>query len=217
MRTVETVLFDLDGTLLDTAPDLANALNILRSNHQLPELPFSQLRPIVGKGAKILIEHGFNIIDTDPTYPQLYDTLLRIYGDILTNNTQLFPDMHRVLEHLDAKNIPWGIVTNRPEKLTHQLLSKLDLDKRSGVVICGDTLPQRKPHPAPILHACKLMTANPSTTLYVGDSDVDVTASKAAGARSLVALYGYRMAHEDPYSWSADGYIEKPIEIIDWL
>ena len=217
MSKVETVLFDLDGTLLDTAPDMAFAINQLRTHHQLPDMPFTEIRPIVGKGAKTLIEHSFNINEVHPDYQKLYDSLLQIYSGCLTNTTQMFPDMHQVLAHLETNHIPWGIVTNRPEKFTHQLLSKLNLHQRSGIVICGDTLPERKPHPAPILHACKLMAANPETTLYIGDSDVDVLASKAAGAKSLVALYGYRMNHEDPYSWPADGYIEKPLDIMQWL
>lgn len=217
MSNIETVLFDLDGTLLDTAPDMAHALNELRKHHNLPVLTLAEIRPIVGKGVKVILEQSFGVSDNEPRYKELFDTLLEIYGGCLTNSTTLFPDMHKVLTHLDEQNIPWGIVTNRQEKFTHQLLHKVDLHKRSGVVICGDTLAQRKPHPAPILHACKLMTANPETTLYVGDSDVDVSSSKAAGAKALVALYGYRMDHEDPYTWPADGYVEKPIDIIEWV
>jgi 2-phosphoglycolate phosphatase len=217
MSKIETVLFDLDGTLIDTAPDMAHALNQLRKQNNLPEIPLADIRPIVGKGARVLIQQTFDVDDDHPQYPDLFENLLKIYSSCLANSTQLFPDMHKVLEHLETSNIPWGIVTNRPERFTHQLLNKLDLHKRSGIVICGDTLPERKPHPAPILHACKLMAANPETTLYVGDSDVDVKSSKAAGAQSLVALYGYRMDHEDPYSWPADGYIEKPLDIIKWI
>ena len=217
MRKIDTVLFDLDGTLLDTAPDMALALNMLRNQHGLADLPLSVIRPSVGYGSRALLKLGFNIDETHEKYPKLLEEFFAAYDKCLALSTALFPEMSSVLSHFDEKNIPWGIVTNKPARFTHGLLDALDLTQRCAVIICGDTLNNRKPHPEPILHACKLLQRAPETTLYIGDTITDVQASKAAGTRSLVALYGYIGAEEDPYTWEADGYIEKAGEIIPWI
>ncbi len=217
MRKIDSVLFDLDGTLLDTAPDMVHALNIVRQEYGMPELELRLIRPYVGHGAKMLLKLGFGVDETSHDYSILLEKLLNAYDECLTRSTILFPQMSAVLDHLEAKNIPWGIVTNKPARFTLNTLHALDLSRRSGCIICGDTLTNRKPHPEPILHACNILQRSPATTLYVGDAATDVIASKAAGTKSLVALYGYIGAEEDPYDWKADGYIKNPAEIIDWL
>lgn len=217
MRKIDSVLFDLDGTLLDTAPDMVHALNIIRQEYGMPELQLRLIRPYVGHGAKMLLKLGFGVDETSHDYSILLEKLLNAYDECLTRSTILFPQMSAVLDHLEAKNIPWGIVTNKPARFTLNTLHALDLSRRSGCIICGDTLTNRKPHPEPILHACNILQRSPATTLYVGDAATDVIASKAAGTKSLVALYGYIGAEEDPYDWKADGYIKNPAEIIDWL
>ena len=217
MHTIDTVLFDLDGTLLDTAPDMAHALNTLRNYHGLPDLALAQIRPCVGFGSKALLKLGFGMDDHHPEYPRLLEEFFAAYDHCLAHSTVLFPEMAAVLNHLEAKNIPWGIVTNKPARFTSEILDALDLTRRSAITICGDTLTNRKPHPEPLLHACKILQRSPATTLYVGDTITDVQASKAAGTRSLVALYGYISADEDPYAWQADGYVETAGEIIKWV
>lgn len=217
MTAISAVLFDLDGTLLDTANDLGKALNTLLSKHGLPQLPFSRIRPEAGRGSRGLIKVGFNIDENDARYTELCDALLALYEDYLLHSTHLFPGMEEVLTHLENKGIPWGIVTNKPEKFTKEIVKGLNLSERAQCIISGDTLPQRKPHPDPVLHACKLLNQDPATCLYVGDSEVDIIASRAAGTASLVALYGYIPAVENPSTWNADGYIQQPIDIIRWL
>ena len=135
----------------------------------------------------------------------------------MADSTQLFTGVIEVLNYLQENNIPWGIVTNKPQLLTMGLLSKLPLPYPPHCIICGDSLAKRKPHPEPILYACELLRQSPSDCVYIGDTEIDVIASKAAGTQSLVALYGYASLEEDPYAWRADGYIQQPIEIIDWL
>lgn len=214
---ISTVLFDLDGTLLDTAPDIGNALNQVRHAHKLPPIAHPLIRPFVGYGASAMIKFAFDIDEEHPRYTQLLDELLHAYHDHLTRTTRLFPGMEEVLCHLEKNNIPWGIVTNKQSRFTYDLLKALALDHRSACIICGDSLSKRKPHPDQILHACELIKCKPSETLYVGDTSTDVTASKAAGTKSLVALYGYIKAEEDPHSWKADGYVKEPVDIIEWL
>lgn len=217
MQKIDSVLFDLDGTLLDTAPDMVHALNILRKQHGMPDLELQHIRPYVGQGAKMLLKLGFGVDENSHEYSLLLEKLLTAYDECLTRSTILFPQMASVLDHIEAKNIPWGIVTNKPARFTLNALHALDLSRRSACVICGDTLTNRKPHPEPILYACNILQRSPATTLYIGDAATDVIASKAAGTRSLVALYGYIGADEDPYDWKADGYIENAGEIINWL
>lgn len=213
----QAILFDLDGTLLDTVPDLAFALNVMRQEKGLLDIPDSLIRPIANLGSKAMIQRAFDINDTHPELPQLREKFLAVYHQHLANATRLFPDIDKVLNHLDQHNIPWGIVTNKPSKHTHSLLEQLQLAHRPHVVVCGDTLAKAKPYPDPIFYACKQLNLQPETCLFIGDAATDVAASKAAGMKSLVALYGYINSDEDPYGWQADGYIYEPIEILDYL
>jgi 2-phosphoglycolate phosphatase len=211
---IQAVLFDLDGTLLDTAQDLVNALN------QLTDKPMSmtpELRAAAGRGCKAFIKAGLNIHEDDSRYPVLAEKLLNYYHDHLLDTTQLFSGMHDVLNHLDEAGIPWGIVTNKAEKYTHKILDGLNLSARAKCIISGDSVKNRKPHPEPLLQACSLVRKLPQHCLYVGDSETDILASKAAGASSLVALYGYIPLAEDPLLWNADGYIQHPKEILNFI
>lgn len=217
MRKINAVLFDLDGTLLDTAPDLANVLNAMRSQRQLPALPLSLIKPAVGSGSNAMMKLAFDLDNTDHDYPLIVEQFFNLYMDSLAEETTLFPGMESVLTHLENNGIRWGIVTNKPARFTDVLLDKLALSQRSACVISGDTLDKRKPHPAPILHACELLDCKPAATLYIGDTVTDVIASKAAGTIALAALYGYISPSDDPPLWQADGYIHKPVEIIDWV
>ena len=217
MQTIDTVLFDLDGTLLDTAPDMAAALNTLRKQRKLQDISLDIIRPFVGFGSKALLKLGFDIDEKSQEYPGLLEEFFDVYQSCLAQSTELFPEMSLVLDHLEKNNIRWGIVTNKPTRFTVDILAALDLSRRTNCVVCGDTLEKRKPDPDSILYACKILNSTPENVLYVGDTITDVTASKAAGTISLVALYGYISEDEDPYEWNADGYIETAGEIINWV
>lgn len=212
-----TVLFDLDGTLLDTAPDLANAVNQIRLKRDLPALALETLRPHAGFGSKALLKVGMNAEDHHSNYPTLLTEFLHNYQACSMQSTQFFPGIESMLNHLDEKNIRWGIVTNKPERFTTPIIQALKLDQRAACVISGDTLSRRKPDPDQILHACELLKINPSETIYVGDTHIDVKAAKAAGTRALVVLYGYQSPDENPHDWQADGYLHQPGELMGWV
>ena len=217
MNSINAVLFDLDGTLLDTANDLGLALNHLLKDLQLPPIPFEKLRPAAGSGSRGLLKLALNINPDDSRYPELSKKFNDLYQDYLIETTQLFPGIENTLDFLQQKSIPWGIVTNKPAKYTDPLLKHLQIDKRAVCIISGDTLPYSKPHPEPILHACRLLKKNPENCLYIGDSLIDIKACKAAGSPSLGALYGYIPEEEDPLTWGADGYIHHAADIIRWI
>lgn len=214
---INSVLFDLDGTLLDTASDLGNALNELRHNHQLPPLPLATIRPYAGYGSREMLKLAFDIDEHHPHYPNYLDHFLQLYQTHLTRTTQFFPGMEELLTQLDERGITWGIVTNKPGRFAFDLLKTMKLDQRAACIVCGDSLSKRKPDPDQILHACDLLNITPANTLYIGDTVIDVTASKAAGTKSIVALYGYIKAEDDPQTWKADGYIQQPKDILEWL
>jgi phosphoglycolate phosphatase len=216
-KPIHAVLFDLDGTLLDTATDLGHALNKVLLKRQLTPLSLELIRPAAGRGAKGLLKAGMNITEDHPEYKALCTELFMNYHYHLTDTTRLFAGMEVVLAHLEQENIPWGIVTNKPERFTLKLVEALDLSRRAACVISGDTLKNSKPHPEPILHACRLMQQDPAHCLYVGDAEIDIIASRAAGSPALVALYGYIPEGEDPYQWRADGYIGEPVDLLKLL
>lgn len=217
MLPINAILFDLDGTLLDTAPDLVTAFNRLRVEHALPVVSLTAFRSIVSLGSKFMVKRALGIDETHPNFDQLRSRFLDLYQQHIADATTLFPHMDSVLNDLEQKKIPWGIVTNKLTRHVTKLLKILQLDQRPACVICGDSLPQYKPDPTPILYACHLLKQDPTHCIYVGDSIVDVTASKAAGMRSLVALYGYISDNDDPFSWDADGYICDPREILKYF
>jgi 2-phosphoglycolate phosphatase len=210
------VLFDLDGTLLDTAPDMIAALNALRLQEQRSALPFDAMRQHVSHGSFRLIEVGFPDADAE-RFERLRLRFLDLYSTRLTAETRPFPGFEAVLAELDARGVPWGVVTNKPAFLTDPLLAALGLAARAGAVVSGDTLPQRKPHPAPLLHAARTIGREPSEFVYVGDAERDIAAARAAGMCSLVARFGYLGPDDTPERWQADGFIDSPDELLGWL
>jgi phosphoglycolate phosphatase len=214
---ITAVFFDLDGTLADTAPDLAAALNQLLVEHHQPALPFEKIRPVVSRGGNALIELAFGIKPNDSCFPPLRERFLEIYQTRLHNSTYLFEGMEAVLDTLEVKQITWGVITNKPAWLTHPLMEKLQLTVRAGCIVCGDSTANPKPHPAPMLLACELTHSKPASSLYVGDAERDVAAGRAAGMHTLVALYGYIDQYENPGKWQADGMINLPDEIVNWI
>lgn len=214
---MRTILFDLDGTLADTAPDLANALNKVRASHGLRKIPFDMIRPIVSHGAAALIYQGFELSAGDPGYDEIRDELLDYYRNNIAAETRLFPGMHQVLNGIENSGRNWGVVTNKPSWLTEPLMQSLQLSQRAACIVSGDTLSVRKPDPAPMHFACQLAGSRSEECLYIGDAERDIEAGRRAGMKTLAALFGYIEEHDDPASWGADGTINKPTDILDWL
>jgi phosphoglycolate phosphatase len=216
-QPIDTVLFDLDGTLLDTAPDLAGALNaVLQANGRTP-LPFDAIRPVVSHGGNALIRLGFGLQPDDDAFEPLRRQLLDHYQNNIAHHTRLFPGMEVVLQYIESRHLHWGVVTNKPGWLTDPLMDALNLTQRAACIVSGDTLPERKPHPAPLLHACRLIGSEPRHSLYVGDAERDIQAGLNAGLVTLVALFGYLMEDDRPETWGAAALIREPGDILDWL
>ena len=216
-QPVRLVLFDLDGTLADTAPDLAYALNQTLVRHGHEPLPFEQIRPHVSHGGIALIRFGFGISPDHPKFQQYRQDLLSVYQANLTRETTLFPGMGSVLDELEQASIDWGVVTNKPAWLTDPLMAGMGLTQRTACVVSGDTTTHSKPHPEPILHACRIAKTEPAACLYVGDAERDIVAGRNAGTHTLVALFGY-LGHDDrPQDWGADDMLSQPGEILDQL
>lgn len=215
---IKTVLFDLDGTVLDTAPDLVTALNAVRHEQQCEPVSLAQMRPFISHGAGVMISKSFDLSKDHPEFEPLRQRMVDIYAEHIAEQTCLFPDMAEVLATLEAWNIQWGIVTNKPAWLTVPLLARLNLARRATCVVSGDTLPQKKPSPEPLLYACELAQTIPDYCVYVGDAARDIEAGQRANMRTLVALYGYLdPVCDKPVDWGATALLEKPIDLIAWL
>ena len=210
------MLFDLDGTLLDTAPDMYRAFcTLLRERRRAP-VAYELVRPRVSHGAAGVLRAGFEGVE-DGEFDALRRRFLELYRDALCVDTRLFPGMDRALETIATHGLAAGIVTNKAAWLTEPLIDALGLRTRFACVVSGDTVAERKPHPLPLLHAAKLAGAAPGECVYVGDAARDVEAARAAGMPSLVARYGYHGPGDDPDAWGADGAIDSPVEIADWI
>jgi phosphoglycolate phosphatase len=210
------ILLDLDGTLLDTAPDMAEALNRLRIDEGMDQLPYEQVRPHVSHGAPRLVRLGFG--EPEATrFEDLRRRFLDFYRAGIATRTRLFDGFELVLCTLEAAGLRWGIVTNKPGWLTLPLLEEFGLAARSGCVVSGDTLAERKPHPLPLLHAAALLGIRPFECAYLGDAERDVQAARNAGMISLVAGFGYLGADEDPMTWQPDAVFGHPTDLLEWL
>ena len=207
------VLFDLDGTLIDSAPDLAGAANDMRLARGLPALPVERLRPLVGSGARGMVRAAFDLGPEDAGYDALREEFLARYEARSTRETHVFPDMAPLLDALDAARLPWGIVTNKIERYTLPLVRHLGLAKRAAAVVCGDTTAHAKPHPAPLLEAARRLAVAPAACVYVGDDLRDIVAGCAAGMGTIAAAWGYLGAGEAIERWQADAVIRRPAEL----
>lgn len=202
-RSFDAVLFDLDGTLVDTAPDMVAVLQQMQRDHGIAPVAYDVGRSNVSNGAAGLLKLAFPDEDTVPGSP-LYIEYLDRYGERLCRETALFEGLEILLERLEGGRRPWGIVTNKPERMTRPLLEALGIAHRSACTVSGDTLPQRKPDPAPMLHACTLAGIDPGSTIYVGDAARDIEAGRGAGMGTIAVTYGYITADDDPARWGAD-------------
>ncbi len=214
---IDAVLFDLDGTLLDTAPDLVLALNLLLKSKGKDTVEFKDARNYVSQGAAALTRRGFPEVIDDDEFETLRQEFLTHYENSLCVNTSLFDGISEILATIESTKIPWGIVTNKPGWLTTPLLEQLCLISRTACVVSGDTLPVRKPHPDPLFLACENLNLNPRNTIYIGDDARDIYAGNAAGMYTCVAAYGYIDAELDTSQWGADFVINHPNELLNHI
>ena len=213
----QAVLFDLDGTLADTAADLGYVLNLQRVARGLEEMPLEQLRPVVSQGARGLLRVGFGLTPDQETYTAMREEFLELYARNLVRDTRLFEGVAPVLDALDLRGVAWGVVTNKLARFTDPLVDALGLARRAGCVISGDTCARAKPHPDPLLEAARRLGFAAGTCMYVGDDERDVQASKAAGMLPVVALYGYLGENPAPHNWEAHAAIEHPLDLLGVL
>jgi 2-phosphoglycolate phosphatase len=212
---IEAIFFDLDGTLVDSAPDLVAAMQRLRSEMSLPAADASQVSAVVSKGGRAMLRRAF--VDADEKQiDTLLPRFLELYSQAIATHTRTYPGIDALIDELERRGIKWGIVTNKPGWLARSLSAELKLDTRHAALVSGDCLPQKKPEPEPILYACKLAGVAPSRSVYVGDDARDIEAGRRAGTMTVAVSWGY-LAGEDPHAWQADLVIATPAELLPAL
>ena len=216
-RPARAVLFDLDGTLADTLPDLSHALSQAMAEHDVAPVSAAVLRPFVSEGARAMAAQACgNQVDAT-TLEQIVTRFLALYGAGVSRHTQLFDGIQALLDELQRRAIPWGVVTNKRREYSEPLMSALDPQARAACIVSGDSTANAKPHPQPLLHAARLLGGDPRQCVYVGDAQNDVLAARRAGMYSVVALYGYIAPGDDPRNWQADATINAPHELLVWI
>jgi 2-phosphoglycolate phosphatase len=215
-QAIRGVLFDLDGTLLDTARDFTDALNTLRAEENLPPLLHEKVRCQVSHGGHALVRLSFGILPP-AEHEAMWKRLLTIYRGQLAKHTCLFSGGDEMLRDLEHRGLSWGIVTNKPGWLTEPLLIEVKLHSRARAVVSGDTFPERKPHPRPLLHAAEIMGVAPAECVYVGDAELDTQAAQAAGMYSLIAGFGYLGDEDRADEWFQHGWLDSPLDLLGWL
>lgn len=214
---IEAVLFDLDGTLIDSAPDLGHAADTMRVQRGLPSLPYEQYRPMAGAGARGLIQVAFGLGPEHPEYEAMREEFLNNYQACLTQRTRPFDEVERMVGVLAQAGLSWGVVTNKWERFALPLTASIPLFATAVTVVGGDTTPHAKPHPAPLLEAARRLGLPPQRCLYVGDDERDIVAGKAAGMQTVAAVYGYLVPAADVDAWGADAVINNPLELLNFL
>ena len=210
---IRAVLFDLDGTFADTAPDLAGAINVMRRERRMPDLPSSATRPVASLGARGLLNAGFGIGPEHADYRAMREEFLVLYERDICRRTRLFPGTSDLLDTIEQRGLRWGIVTNKAERLARLLLGRLGVSPRAACIIGGDSTPHLKPHPAPLLAACDVIGEAPGACIYVGDDRRDVEAAHAAGMKAAAVRWGY-LNGSDPETWNADWLITNPQDLL---
>lgn len=216
-RLWDALLFDLDGTLVDSAPDLAGAGNEMRAARALPDLPYEHFRPMVGSGARGMVARALGVVPTDADFIALRDEFLVRYEARMTRVTRVFDAVRPLLDEFDAAQLPWGIVTNKAQRFAVPLTAALGLDRRAATLICGDTTPHAKPHPEPLLEAARRMGVLPARCVYIGDDLRDVQAGRSAGMGTIAVAWGY-LGEADPIdTWGADHVVQRPEQLLKLL
>ncbi|HEX6016876.1 MAG TPA: phosphoglycolate phosphatase [Burkholderiaceae bacterium] len=217
MLRYDAVLFDLDGTLIDSAPDLVGTANDLRAQRGLPPMALEALRPMVSAGARGMVGAAFGVKPGESQFEPLRDEFLERYAQRLLESTRVFEAMQPVLQALEAASLRWGIVTNKASRFTEPIVEGLALRRRAAALVCGDTTAHAKPHPAPLLEAARQLDLQAVRCAYVGDDLRDVAAGRAAGMATLVAAWGYLGDGAPPHEWGADAILDTPDELLNWL
>lgn len=214
---IESVFFDLDGTLLDTAPDLFSAIIHVLTKYGFPLIPYEYFRPSVELGSRGMIDYAFKISHEDPRYQNIVNDFLEYYRSNIADKTVFFEGMENFLSFLEKRHIPWGIVTNKPKWLTDPLIQHFSLKKRCKAIVCGDTLATRKPDPAPLRYACELAGVDPSASIYIGDTLSDMVAAKAANMQAIAVSFGYNQSRRSPTTWPADIIVDSAHDLQNCL
>lgn len=212
-----TVLFDLDGTLLDTVLELTTILNQMLEGTQYPTVPISIVRDTISQGAAAILQASLGIDKSDVRLKEWHTRYLNLYETSIGKFTQPYPGVIELIKLIETQQLRWGVVTNRLARHAKPLLQKFNLSPSQNCIVTADTLNKSKPDPAPLLHACELLDAKPEQCVYIGDAHTDIIAGKQAGMKTLIALYGYIPAQINPHSWEADGGLKAPIELLQWL
>lgn len=214
---IRAVLFDLDGTLIDSAPDLGAAADQMRVERGLPSLPMSRYRPMAGAGARGMLGEAFGIGPEHPEFAALREEFFLNYESRMTQNTTIFDGVPDLISQILERDLVWGVVTNKATRFTDPLTQAITLFETASTVISGDTASHPKPHPAPLLEAASRLNLRPAQCIYVGDDERDMVAGLAAGMGTVAALYGYLGARTDPKTWGADASIKYPSELLQLL
>ncbi len=214
---IRAVLFDLDGTLIDSAPDLGHAADQMRVRRGLPPLPLQAYRPMAGSGARGMIGVAFGHSPDHPEFEALKQEFFDNYQACMTERTRPFDEVDAMLAALHGRGLHWGVVTNKSERFALPLTASMPLFRTAATVVGGDTTPHPKPHPAPLHEAARRLGLAPEACLYVGDDERDIVAGKAAGMPTVAALYGYLGLKTDVSAWGADAAIKKPLELLNFL
>ena len=217
INNISAVLFDLDGTLLDSAPDLGAAANKMRIDRSLESLPLSLYRPMAGAGARGMISVAFGLTPQDAKFEALKEEFLSNYEALLLKSTYAFDGVKELIAHISASRLKWGVVTNKATRFTVPLTQAMPLFTTAQTIICGDTTSHAKPHPAPLLEAARQLDLPPGCCIYVGDDERDIIAGRAAGMHTVAAAYGYLGNVSDTESWNADHIIINPLELLNLL
>ena len=217
LQHIQAVLFDLDGTLIDSAPDLGAAADKLRTDRGLPSLPLDLYRPLAGAGARGMLKVAFDMDTSHPDYDALREAFFRNYEAAMTERTYAFDGIAELLQALQDKGLRWGVVTNKMARFTDPLTQAMPLFASASVVISGDTTPHAKPHPEPLFEAARRLGLSPSHCVYVGDDERDIVAGRAAGMPTVAARYGYLGEKADVSTWQADWQIQAPLDLLQIL
>jgi N-acetyl-D-muramate 6-phosphate phosphatase len=214
---VAAVLFDLDGTLIDSAPDLGGAADQMRVKRGLPSLPMDAYRPLCGAGARGMLEVAFGITPEHPDFEAMREEFFSNYQVCMTQHTDAFDGVPDLIATLQARGMVWGVVTNKSKRFTDPLTAAMPLFATAGAIVSGDTTPHPKPHPAPLLEAAQRLGIAPEQCLYVGDDERDIVAGHAAGMRTVAATYGYLGSKTEVATWNADAQINSPLALLQLL